>query len=209
MTTLGIPEAQRMRGIVACIAASTTVTVTLGITLPYLALVLEHQGVSPLMNGLERGGPDAGGDGPGVPGAPADGTFGVKRVIAAGMIGMALSLALLPLFPNVWAWFPIRFALGLSAELVYRRRHLDQPTGRREAARPHDRHRQHLPAWRLRGRPGTAGGDGDGNLAAALYRYRHRAWRHRPAGARPGHGGRARRAITARASSIFSVLRRR
>jgi MFS family permease len=35
------------------------------------------------------------------------------------MIGMAVSLALLPLFPNVWAWFPIRFALGLSAELAF------------------------------------------------------------------------------------------
>jgi MFS family permease len=45
--------------------------------------------------------------------------FGVKWVVAGGMIGMALSLALLPAFPNVWAWFPIRFVLGLSAELVF------------------------------------------------------------------------------------------
>jgi hypothetical protein len=26
---------------------------------------------------------------------------------------------LLPVFPNVWAWFPIRFALGLGTELVF------------------------------------------------------------------------------------------
>jgi MFS family permease len=32
---------------------------------------------------------------------------------------MAVCLALLPLFPSVWAWFPIRFGLGLCEELVF------------------------------------------------------------------------------------------
>jgi len=40
-------------------------------------------------------------------------------VIAIGIIGMAACMCLLPVFPNVWAWFPIRFALGLGTELVF------------------------------------------------------------------------------------------
>ena len=36
---------ERLRGIVACIASTTTATVTLGLTLPYLALVLDRWGV--------------------------------------------------------------------------------------------------------------------------------------------------------------------
>jgi MFS family permease len=119
MTTVVLSETQRMRGIVACIAATTTVTVTLGISLPFLALVLERQGVSPLMNGLSAGVQMLAVMVLAFLAPRLIRAFGVKKVIAAGMIGMAVSLALLPAFPNVWLWFPIRFVLGLSAELAF------------------------------------------------------------------------------------------
>ncbi len=45
--------------------------------------------------------------------------FGLLPVVATGIVGMALSLALIPLFPNAWLLFPIRFLLGFCGELVF------------------------------------------------------------------------------------------
>ena len=112
------PELRR-RGLIACIAATVTVTVTLGLTLPFLGFWLEQQGVPVWLNGLSAA----------VqmmailflvPFAPAlIKRYGVVRMIALGIIGMVISLALIPVFPNVWIWFPIRFALGFFTEMVF------------------------------------------------------------------------------------------
>ena len=96
-----------------------TVSVTLGLTWPLLALALERQGVAPWLNGLSAAAQMSA-----VlvvmPVAPAlIGGLGLVRVIVFGIGGMVVCLALLPVFPNVWAWFPIRFALGLCEELVF------------------------------------------------------------------------------------------
>jgi MFS family permease len=109
----------RRRSIVACIAAVMTVSITLGLSWPLLAIVLERQGVSPWLNGLSASAQMVAVLAV-MPVAPAlIGRLGVVRVIAIGITGMAVCLALLPVFPNVWAWFPIRFALGLCEELVF------------------------------------------------------------------------------------------
>ena len=112
-------EKERLRGIIACIASTIAVTVTMGLTLPYLALVLEHQGVDPWLNGLSAAVQMVAVMFLAFLGPRLMGRYGTKRVIAGGLAGVALSLALLPVFPNVWIWFPIRFLLGLSAELVW------------------------------------------------------------------------------------------
>jgi MFS family permease len=113
------PAQTRRRSIVACIASTMTVSVTLGLTWPLLALALERQGVAPWLNGLSAAAQMSA-----VlvvmPVAPAlIGGLGLIRVIVFGVGGMVVCLALLPVFPNVWAWFPIRFALGLCEELVF------------------------------------------------------------------------------------------
>ena len=96
-----------------------TVSVTLGLSWPLLAIVLERQGVAPWLNGLSASAQMAAVLAV-MPVAPAlIGRLGLARVIVIGVIGMAVCLALLPLFPNVWAWFPIRFALGSCEELVF------------------------------------------------------------------------------------------
>jgi MFS family permease len=111
-------QEMRRRSIVACIAAIVTVSVTLGLSWPLLAIVLERQGVPPWLNGLSASVQMAAVLAV-MPVAPAlIGRLGLVRMIALGIIGMAVCLALLPVFPNVWAWFPIRFALGLFEELV-------------------------------------------------------------------------------------------
>jgi MFS family permease len=109
----------RGRSIVACIAATLTMSVTLGLCWPLLAIVLERQGVPTWLNGLSASAQMVAILAV-MPIAPAlIGALGVVRVIAIGIIAMVCGLALLPVFPNVWAWFPIRFGLGLGAELVF------------------------------------------------------------------------------------------
>ena len=96
-----------------------TVSITLGLSWPLLAIVLDRQGVPPWLNGLSASAQTIAVIAV-VPIAPKlISTFGVIRMVAVGIPGMAVCLALLPLFPNVWAWFPIRFALGFSEELVF------------------------------------------------------------------------------------------
>ncbi len=110
---------RRRRSLVACIASTMTVSVTLGLSWPLLALVLERQGVAPWLNGLSASAQMAAVLAV-MPVAPAlIGRLGLLRVLVTGIGGMAVCLALLPVFPNVWAWFPIRFALGLCEELVF------------------------------------------------------------------------------------------
>lgn len=112
-------ERARRRSIFACIASMMTMSITLGICWPLLALVMERQGVSPLLNGLSAGAQMLAVL-PIMRIAPAlIGRFGTARTMAAGTAFMAVGLTLLPEFPNVWAWFPIRFAIGLGAELVF------------------------------------------------------------------------------------------
>ena len=109
----------RGRSIVACISATLTMSVTLGICWPLLAIVLERQGVPHLLNGLSASAQMLAVLAV-MPIAPKlIGSLGVARVIAIGIIAMVCGLALLPVFPNVWAWFPIRFGLGLGTELVF------------------------------------------------------------------------------------------
>jgi MFS family permease len=116
---MAFPMQTRRWSIIACIAAVMTVSITLGLSWPLLAIVLERQGVPPWLNGLSASAQLVAVLAV-MPVAPAlIGRLGVVRVIAIGIIGMAVCLALLPVFPNVWAWFPIRFALGLCEELVF------------------------------------------------------------------------------------------
>jgi len=109
----------RTRGIVACIATMSAVTVTLGIAWPFLAIVLERQGVSPWLNGLSASVQMMAVLVVAPLGPRLIGALGSVRAMTAGLAGMAAMLCLLPVFPNVWVWFPIRFMLGFSAELAF------------------------------------------------------------------------------------------
>ena len=109
----------RLRGIVACIAATSTMTVTLGLTWPLLAIMLERQGVPTWLNGLSASTQMLAILAVAPLGPRLIGWLGTVRVMALGIVVMVAALLLLPVFPNVWAWFPIRFLLGLAAELVF------------------------------------------------------------------------------------------
>ena len=110
---------RRLAGIVACIAATSTMTITLGLTWPLLAIVLERQGVPGWLNGLSASSQMLAILAIAPLGPRLIGRFGTLRVMVFGIVGMIAGLLLLPAFPNVWAWFPIRFLIGLSAELIF------------------------------------------------------------------------------------------
>jgi MFS family permease len=116
---MSVTGRNRTSSIIACIAAMMSMTITLGLSWPLLAIVLEHQGIPPWLNGLSASSQMLAVLAI-MPVAPRlIGRFGVVRAIGTGVLGMAGCLLLLPMFPNVWAWFPIRFALGLCTELVF------------------------------------------------------------------------------------------
>ena len=112
-------ETRRTRSIFACIAAMTTVTITLGLSWPLLAIVLEKQGVPAWLNGLSASAQMIAVLAIAPLGPRLIGWLGNTRVIALGIVGMVVSLGLLPVFDNVWMWFPIRFALGFASELIF------------------------------------------------------------------------------------------
>ncbi len=97
----------------------TTVTVTLGLTWPLLAIILEKQGVPVWLNGLSASAQMIAVLAIAPLGPRLIGWLGTLRVIVFGIVGMIIALALLPVFDNVWLWFPIRFFLGFAAELTF------------------------------------------------------------------------------------------
>ena len=103
----------------AVIASISIVGMTFGITSPLLSLILERQGVgytlisvntvmaaagsiafAPLLPGLVR-------------------RFGTANVLLASIAMILVSLTLLPLFPNLWAWFAIRFLYGMGGGALF------------------------------------------------------------------------------------------
>jgi MFS family permease len=109
-----IPPGQRWRTLAAIIACISVFGTTLGLTLPLLSVLLERQGVSATLIGLSAATPAL---------AILVGsifvpfmvrTLGARRYILICLATSIVTLLLLPAFPNVWAWFPIRFLMGLA-----------------------------------------------------------------------------------------------
>ena len=110
---------QRKRSLAGLIAAMAVVNLVYGITFPLLALVLDAQGISKTLIGLNT-----------VVQAVAviviaPWTPGLLRRIppARLMQWVTLLLAVLfivaGLFPNVWFWFPLRFVIGALTALLW------------------------------------------------------------------------------------------
>jgi len=110
---------ERKRSLAGVIAAMAVVNLVYGITFPLLALVLDGQGVSKTLIGLNT-----------VTQALAVVIFAplaprLLRRVAPGRVmqGATVLLALLfivtGLFPNVWFWFPLRFAMGAMTNLLW------------------------------------------------------------------------------------------
>ena len=119
MTEFVLTPAQRKRSITVVVVTVSVVALTLGLTWPLLSLILESQGVSAMLIGLSSASQTVA-----VlvvlPLAPwMMSRFGTVPLVACAIATIIVALVLLPAFPNVYAWFPIRFLLGGAVEVLF------------------------------------------------------------------------------------------
>ena len=119
MTEFNLTDSQRRRSITVVIVTVSIVAVTLGLTWPLLSLILEARGVSTTLIGLSTASQTLA-----VlfimPLAPwMLVRFGTIRLIRVSIGIMIIALLLLPAIPNIYAWFPIRFLLGMAIEVLF------------------------------------------------------------------------------------------
>ena len=109
----------RWRQLVIATVALAVASFGHGLTMPLLSLVLDHQGVDETLIGLNAG-------------TYFIAVFAVAplatRLLRArgpavlmlvSILATVVLLALLRAFPNVWLWFPLRFALGMAASFLW------------------------------------------------------------------------------------------
>jgi MFS family permease len=107
------------RSLAAAIACAAVAGVASGMTWPVLALILDRQGYDATQIGLSSISQSIS-----VfvvlPLAPRLlARWGFVRTTAAGIVGAVAMLLALPLFPDIYAWVPIRFILGASTVTFY------------------------------------------------------------------------------------------
>ena len=109
----------RLKSLVAVIASISVVGMTFGITSPLLSLILERQGASFTMISLNTAMAAAGSIAfaPFLPGLAR--RFGTANVLIASIALILVSISLLPVFPNIWAWFAIRFLYGMGGGALF------------------------------------------------------------------------------------------
>ena len=118
MAAFTLTAAERRRSITVVIVTVSIVDVTLGLTWPLLSLILEARGVGATMIGLSSASQTLA-----VlfimPLAPwILARFGTIRLICAAIAVIVTMLLLLPAIPNIYAWFPMRFFLGMAIEVL-------------------------------------------------------------------------------------------
>ena len=109
----------RWRQLVIATVALAVASFGHGLTMPLLSLVLDHQGVDETLIGLNAG-------------TYFIAVFAVAplatRLLRArgpavlmlvSILATVVLLALLRAFPDVWLWFPLRFALGMAASFLW------------------------------------------------------------------------------------------
>lgn len=119
MIPASFSDAQRLRSLAAVIASSFAIGVSLGVTFPLFALLLERQGIDTAVIGLHAAmSPLA---------ALLIGPFSgrlIRRLGGAGALfgGLLLSLAallLMPVLTDLAAWFVLRFLMGAGIVLPW------------------------------------------------------------------------------------------
>jgi MFS family permease len=119
MTEFALTPAQRKRSITIVVLTVSVVALTLGLTWPLLSLILEAQGVSRMLIGLSSASQTVAVLAV-LPMAPwMMARFGTVPLVACAIATIIVALMLLPAFPNVYAWFPIRFLLGAAVEVLF------------------------------------------------------------------------------------------
>jgi MFS family permease len=116
---VSLTSGQRWRGVAAATGCISIVGLMTGLTWPLLSLRLDAQGVDSRLIGL-----NAAVQALAIiaisPLAPRlVGRLGPVKTMYACIAAALASLLLLPLVPDVYAWFPIRFVLGASVAAIF------------------------------------------------------------------------------------------
>ncbi|MEE8188169.1 MAG: MFS transporter [Kiloniellales bacterium] len=109
----------RWRTLVAIIACLTVFDVTLGLSYPLLALILEARGVDAVTTGLNAAMTSVGliVAAPFVPSMAR--RLGTRRFLVAGIVVAAATLVLFKVFSDLATWFVLRFVLGAAISGLY------------------------------------------------------------------------------------------
>jgi MFS family permease len=109
----------RQRSLIGVIAAMAVVNLVYGITFPLLALVLDSQGVSKTMIGLNTI-VQAAAVIAIAPFAPRWlCRYAPSRLMQLMSVILAVLFIIAGLFPNVWFWFPLRFLIGGCTAMLW------------------------------------------------------------------------------------------
>jgi MFS family permease len=114
-----ISRSDRQRSLFGVIAAMAVVNLVYGITFPLFALVLDAQGVSKTLIGLNTM-VQALAVVVLAPVAPRlMGRFQPAKIMQGSVFVLAALFILAGWFPNVWFWFPLRFLIGAATALLW------------------------------------------------------------------------------------------
>jgi MFS family permease len=113
------PRARRVLSTSAVIAAATIFGLTYSLTAPLIAIDLDHRGYSEAFIGANAAMHAVGVllIAPFLPRLAA--AAGARLLTLGGLVLSALVLALFPLAPSVYWWFPLRVLLGVGAEALF------------------------------------------------------------------------------------------
>src|SRR5690606_19276896 len=118
-TDAALTLSERRRSLLAVIASMTVVSLMYGMSVPLLAAVLDRQGVSGLLIGLNTAVQPAATLAI-APFAPhVIRAVGSARVMIFSTVLAAAVFLLLGLIPNVYVWFPLRFLLGAAGSFLW------------------------------------------------------------------------------------------
>ncbi len=109
----------RKRSLIAVVASMVIVNLVYGITLPLLSLILDSQGISKTVIGLNIVAQASAGVllMPIMPRLII--RIGAARIMQQATLLSAGTIIALGVFPNVYAWFPMRFLLGASGAMLW------------------------------------------------------------------------------------------
>jgi len=118
-SSTGFDPIARRRNLVAVIVAMSAGSMTYGMSVPLLSLVLDAQEVPSWLIGLSAATQAVAV----FPIAPAISralrAWGPAWLMLLVLFGMAALYILLVAFPNIWAWFPLRFLLGAAGSAFW------------------------------------------------------------------------------------------
>lgn len=117
--TMASPRWRRQLSVAAVVAAATTFGLTYSLSAPLIAMSLVARGHSSLFIGINAAMHALGVllAAPLLPGLAA--RFGARTLTVCALVLAGVLLFLFRLWPIVWLWFPLRIALGASAEVLF------------------------------------------------------------------------------------------